>query len=121
MCNQVVLHDFLPESEYVWIIGIDRRTNPMGVGMTKGRHSCEVLNDPATRRSDQGLVNAEDVRIPVHVDHGLAERERTLRIWCLPVVIIGCSRSIPPKPAATALNTHPGGKIPKKRLSFGEE
>src|SRR6476660_4604243 len=78
MCNQVVPHDFLPESEYVWIIGIDRRTNPMGIGMTKGRHSCEVLDDPATRRSDQRLVNAEDVRIPVDVDHGLAERERFL-------------------------------------------
>lgn len=78
MRSHVLPHDFLSESEHVRIAGVDRRADPVGIGMAERRYSGEVLDDALTARVDEGLVDAEDVRIPVDVDHRLAERERFL-------------------------------------------
>src|SRR5882672_1285986 len=76
MSYAVLLHHFLPESKDVWIVRVDGRAYPMGVGMAERRDSREVLDDPLALRADERLVNAEDVRIPVNVNHWLAKRER---------------------------------------------
>src|SRR5437870_4770701 len=78
MSYAVLLHHFLPESKDVRIVRVDGRAYPMGVGMAERRDSREVLDDPLALRADERLVNAEDVRIPVNVNHWLAKRERFL-------------------------------------------
>src|SRR6266853_4334036 len=78
MSCQVRLHDFLPESKHVRIAGVDGRAYPVGVGMAECRDSGEVLDDALVAGADERFVDAEDVRIPVDVDHGLPEREGCL-------------------------------------------
>src|SRR5437667_155720 len=78
MSYAVLLHHFLPESKDVRIVRVYGRAYPMGVGMAERRDSREVLDDPLALRADERLVNAEDVRIPVNVNHWLAKRERFL-------------------------------------------
>src|SRR6266852_3003190 len=78
MNYQVRLHGFLPESKHVRIAGVDGRAYPMSVGMAECRHSGEVLDDALAAGAHERLVDAEDVRIPVDVNHGLAECERFL-------------------------------------------
>src|SRR2546423_1787667 len=78
MSYAVLLHYFLPESKDVRIVRVDGRAYPVGVGMAERRDSREVLDDPLALRADERLVNAEDVRIPVNVNHRLAKRERFL-------------------------------------------
>src|SRR5467141_3167302 len=75
---QVRLHDFLPESKHVRIAGVDGRAYPVGVGVAEGRDPGEVLDDALVAGADERLVDAENVRIPVDVDHGLREREGLL-------------------------------------------
>src|SRR6267378_7086998 len=72
---QVRLHDFLPESKHVRIAGVDGRADPVGVGVAEGRYSGEVLDDALLAGADERLVDAEDVRVAVDVDHGLPERQ----------------------------------------------
>ena len=78
MRDQVLPHGFLPEAEHVGVVRVDGGAHPVGVGMAERGDSREVLDDALAAGADERLVDAEDVRIPVDVDHRLAECERLL-------------------------------------------
>src|SRR6185503_10443296 len=75
MSHFVCFYDFLTESKHIRIARVDGRAYPVGVRMAECRYSGEVLDDAPAASAHKRLVDAKNVRIPVHVDHGLAERE----------------------------------------------
>jgi hypothetical protein len=45
----------------------------MRIRITNGRYSREIFDSPSACRAEQRFVDAKDVSISMHVDHGLAE------------------------------------------------
>ena len=78
MLDQIFLDHLLSESEYVRICGIDDCPDPMCTGMTEGFQAGKVFDHAPALRAEKRLVDAKEVSVSVHVDDGLAERQRLL-------------------------------------------
>src|SRR5262245_18854598 len=74
--DEVRDHYPLFEGEHIRIPGLDRDFQPVVVVLSDRLDPGELLNAPAAARAEQGLVDAEVVRVAMDEHHRLAQGER---------------------------------------------